>query len=184
VPGSVVKVVFHQLTSLLYAPQSAIQVELLAPEPAPEQSETSRLELDFKYSHFILPIASKYGVDWKLVASVMSVESNFNPHARSRKGALGLMQLMPRTAALYQLRPEDMLNPQKNIEAGVRHLSMLHKRFDGNLELTIAAYNCGEGAIDRFDGVPPYKHTRSFVRKVLARYKSPGTFLKGSRVTL
>lgn len=190
VPGSVMKVIFRDLTGLMFPKPETLRKELvdletpLAPLALAEPNESEQVHLKFAYSHFILPMASKYGVDWKLVASVMAVESNFNPRARSSKGALGLMQLMPRTAAIYRLKPEELLEPRKNIEAGVQHLKMLHKRFDGNLELMIAAYNAGEGAVERFDGVPPYKHTRNFVRKVLARYKSPSAFSKRPRVAL
>lgn len=187
VPGSVMKVIFRDLTGLIFPKPDSFKEELLELETTPVLSEPKQSEevpLKFAYSHFILPLASKHGVDWKLVASVMAVESNFNPLARSSKGALGLMQLMPRTAAIYRLKPEELLEPRKNIEAGVQHLKMLHKRFDGNLELMIAAYNCGEAAVERFDGIPPYKHTRNFVRKVLARYKSPTAFLKRPRVAL
>lgn len=187
VPGSVMKVLFRDITGLMFPKRDSLQKEFVDLETdsiLAERKESEEVPLKFAYSHFILPLASKHGVDWKLVAAVMAVESNFNPQARSPKGALGLMQLMPRTAAIYRLKPEELLEPRKNIEAGVQHLKMLHKRFDGNLELMIAAYNCGEGAVERFDGIPPYKHTRNFVRKVLARYKSPAAFLKRPRVAL
>lgn len=186
VSGSVMKVIFREFTGLMFPQPPSLQKEIIdLKNPAlVERKQLEEVPLKLAYSNFILPLASKHGVDWKLVASVMAVESNFNPRARSPKGALGLMQLMPRTAAVYRLKPEELLDPRKNIEAGVQHLKMLHKRFDGNLELMIAAYNCGEGAVDRFDGIPPYKHTRNFVRKVLARYNSPNSFLKRPRVAL
>ncbi|HSE39118.1 MAG TPA: lytic transglycosylase domain-containing protein [Acidobacteriota bacterium] len=126
----------------------------------------------FAYSKFVLPLSEKYGIDWKLVAAVMAVESNYNPRVISTKGAVGLMQVMPSTAALYRISYQDLFNPKRNIEAGVLHLKMLNDRYDGDLPLVIAAYNSGEGAVDRFNGIPPYRHTKAFVRKVMARYQS------------
>jgi soluble lytic murein transglycosylase-like protein len=126
----------------------------------------------FAYSKFVLPLSEKHGMDWKLVAAVMAVESNYNPNAISTKGAVGLMQLMPRTARLYSTSYQELFNPKKNIEAGVQHLKKLHDRYDGDLPLVIAAYNSGESAVNRFKGVPPYRDTKVFVRKVMARYNS------------
>lgn len=126
----------------------------------------------FRYARFVLPLSEKHGMDWKLVAAVMAMESNYNPRAISNKGAIGLMQLMPRTAALYRVSYKELFSPEKNIEAGVRHLKMLHERYAGDLSRVIAAYNTGEAAVDRHNGIPPYRHTRAFVRKVMARYQS------------
>jgi soluble lytic murein transglycosylase-like protein len=126
----------------------------------------------FRYASLVLPLSEKYGMDWKLVAAVMAIESNYNPRAISSKGAIGLMQLMPSTAALYSVSSKELFNPKKNIEAGVLHLKMLNDRYDGDLSRVIAAYNSGEGAVDRYNGVPPYRYTRAFVRRVMARYQS------------
>lgn len=126
----------------------------------------------FRYANLVLPLSEKYGMDWKLVAAVMAIESNYNPRAISEKGAIGLMQLMPSTAALYSVNSKELFNPKKNIEAGVLHLKMLNDRYDGDLSRIIAAYNSGEGAVDRYNGVPPYRYTRAFVRRVMARYQS------------
>jgi soluble lytic murein transglycosylase-like protein len=140
---------------------------------APEPVYAEQLPLPkFAYSKFVLPLSEKHGMDWKLVAAVMAVESNYNPNAISIKGAVGLMQLMPRTARLYRVGYQDLFNPRMNIEAGVRHLKMLHDRYDGDLPLILAAYNSGEAAVDRFNGMPPYRTTKAFVRKVMARYNS------------
>ena len=139
----------------------------------PEQVGTHQLPLPkFAYSKMVLPLSEKHGMDWKLVAAVMAVESNYNPNAISDKGAVGLMQLMPHTAKIYRTTYEDLFIPKKNIEAGVKHLKMLHDRYDGDLPRVIAAYNSGEGAVDRFNGVPPYRQTKAFVRKVMVRYES------------
>ena len=114
--------------------------------------------------------SDKYQMDWRLVASVMAVESSYNPQALSDKGATGLMQVMPTTAAKYRIQSDELFDPARNIEAGVRHLKWLTKRYPGELEKAVAAYNSGEGAVDKFGGVPPFKPTRSFVKKVMARY--------------
>ena len=147
------------------------------PELSPVENQEAAIAADmplpqFRYAHLVLPLSEKYGMDWKLVAAVMAIESNYNPRAISSKGAIGLMQLMPRTAALYQVSSKELFNPKKNIEAGVLHLKMLHDRYDGDLSRVIAAYNSGEGAVDRYNGVPPYRFTRAFVRKVMARYQT------------
>jgi len=119
------------------------------------------------YSNFVVPISQKYGMDPQLVTAVMAAESNFDPCAKSPAGAVGLMQITPQTAGLYKLTSLDLYDPEKNIRAGVRHLKMLSRRYNGDLELTLAAYNAGEGTVDRYNGVPPYAETRTYVRRVL-----------------
>jgi len=104
---------------------------------------------------------------------VIETESNWNPRAHSRKGAGGLMQLIPTTAQRYGAR--DLFNPEQNIDAGVRHLKMLLQRYNGNLDLALAAYNAGEGTVDRFGGVPPIRETRNYVQKVQNAYFRPGS---------
>src|SRR5262249_27923785 len=111
------------------------------------------------YSHIVMPLSEKYGVDWRLVCAVMEVESGNHIHATSEKGAVGLMQVMPTTAALYRIKEQDLYDPAKNVEAGIRHLKFLTDRYPGNLELAIAAYNTGEGVVDHYHGVPPYRST-------------------------
>jgi len=114
--------------------------------------------------------AQKHGLDPALVLAVVSVESGFRPEAVSPKGAQGLMQLMPRTAA--ELGVEDALDPEQNVEAGVRHLESLVRLYDGDLTRALAAYNAGQGAVARHGGVPPYRETRTYVRRVLERYRA------------
>jgi Transglycosylase SLT domain/Domain of unknown function (DUF4124) len=118
-----------------------------------------------RFTADIKEIAARHGVSASLVESVIRVESAFNPGAISRKGAQGLMQLMPQTASSLGVR--NAFDPKQNIEGGVRHLRYLIDRYPGNLPLAVAAYNAGEGAVDRYRGIPPYAETQDYVRKVL-----------------
>jgi soluble lytic murein transglycosylase-like protein len=120
--------------------------------------------------------SQKYDVDPVLVAAVMETESRFHTRARSQVGAMGLMQLMPRTGRW--LGAKNLYDPDQNIEAGTKYLSYLSKRFDGNLKNTIAAYNAGEGTVQRYGGVPPYQETRIYVTRVLSRYHQRHAELK------
>jgi transglycosylase-like protein with SLT domain len=117
--------------------------------------------------------AERHRVDPALVRAVIETESNWNPRAYSRKGAGGLMQLIPTTAQRYGAY--DVFDPQQNIDAGVKHLKWLLERYNGNLDLALAAYNAGEGAVDRVHGVPAYRETRSYVQKVQNAYFRPGS---------
>jgi hypothetical protein len=124
------------------------------------------------YSDLIASTAGQYGIDAALVRSIIRVESNFNPLAVSRKGAMGLMQLMPDTAARYGVR--DAFNPAQNISGGVRYLSDLFAMFGGNLPHVLAAYNAGEQNVLRWNGVPPFAETQDYVRKVTRHYTGVG----------
>jgi soluble lytic murein transglycosylase-like protein len=113
--------------------------------------------------------ARRHGLDPELVIAVAAVESGFRPEAVSPKGAQGLMQLMPRTAEA--LGVENAFDPAQNLDGGARHLGQLLTLYGGDLAKALAAYNAGEGAVHRHGGVPPYRETRAYVRKVLDRYR-------------
>jgi hypothetical protein len=117
--------------------------------------------------------AERHNVDPALVRAVIETESNWNPAARSSKGAQGLMQLIPTTAIRFGVN--DAFNPQQNVDAGVRYLKTLLERYNGNLDLALAAYNAGEGAVDRAHGIPVYRETRNYVQRVQNAYLRPGS---------
>jgi soluble lytic murein transglycosylase-like protein len=112
--------------------------------------------------------ATKHGVDANLVRALVKVESNYNPNAVSNKGAMGLMQLMPRTAS--GLSVSNPFDPQQNVDAGVRHLKQLLNNFGGDVRLSLAAYNAGEGAVKRNGGVPHYTETQNYVKRITDLY--------------
>ena len=117
------------------------------------------------YAKDIREIALQHDIDPVLVQAVVRVESAFNPSAVSRKGAGGLMQLMPRTASALGVL--DRFDPRENIRGGVRHLRYLLDRYQGNVAMAVAAYNAGEGAVDSHQGIPPYPETELYVQRVL-----------------
>jgi hypothetical protein len=117
--------------------------------------------------------AERHNVDPALVRAVIETESNWNPAAVSRKGATGLMQLIPTTAQRFGAN--DAFDPKQNVDAGVHYLKTLLERYNGNLDLALAAYNAGEGAVDRAHGVPSFRETRSYVHKVQDAYFRPGS---------
>jgi soluble lytic murein transglycosylase-like protein len=128
---------------------------------APEKSDA----LSSGIEAYIEDVAARYGVSKDLIAAIIEAESSYNPRAISPRGAQGLMQLMPETAAI--LRVSDPFDPRENIDGGVRHLLSLMDRFDNNLPLALAAYNAGEGAVIRHRGIPPFRETRQYVKRIM-----------------
>jgi soluble lytic murein transglycosylase-like protein len=141
-----------------------------APEPVTQPSATPRvaprLRTDPQYDSIIQAVAREQGLDASLVRAVIQVESGYSPRARSPRGALGLMQVMPETARRYGVGTRRLYEPRANIEIGSRHLRSLLDRLP--LALALAAYNAGEAAVARFSGVPPYPETQHYVSSVLA----------------
>lgn len=120
-----------------------------------------------KYDGLIVEVSQRHSVEVALVKAVIHTESYFNHKAKSRVGASGLMQLMPATAKIYGVGARDLHDPTSNLEAGVKHLRYLLKKYPRNIKYALAAYNAGEGAVYYYNGIPPYKETRNYVRKVL-----------------
>ena len=143
-----------------------------APAREPDEPKTSALASgsaglrETIYSELITATAQTHGVDPILVQALIQVESNYQPRARSSKGAMGLMQLMPAVAREYKVR--NAYDPQSNIDAGIRKLKSLLERWGGDVALALAAYNAGDGAVSKFNGVPPYRETQNYVSRILA----------------
>jgi soluble lytic murein transglycosylase-like protein len=138
----------------------------------PRQASASELKILTQrgqaYRPLVKKISNRHGVDFKLVEAIIATESNFDPKAVSVKNCKGLMQLHPDTARRFGVR--NVFDPEENIGGGVQYLSWLIDHFQQDLEKAVAAYNAGEGAVNRYRGVPPYKETRAYVQKVSRLY--------------
>jgi soluble lytic murein transglycosylase-like protein len=143
--------------------QAAVSPELAAAELANRR----------KIEVMIGEVSARYNVDPALIRAVMETESNWNSEAISRKGALGLMQLVPGTAR--QMGVSNAFDPKQNLDGGVRYLHTLLERYNGDLDRALAAYNAGPGAVDRARGIPQYRETREYVQKVTDSYFRPGS---------
>lgn len=122
------------------------------------------------YEHIISQAASLYNLPEKLIKSVIKQESNFNPEATSYAGATGLMQLMPATAK--SLGVDDATDPEQNIMGGSKYLSQMMARYDGDIQVALAAYNAGPGNVDKYNVIPPFKETQNYVQKVYGTFSS------------
>lgn len=131
------------------------------------------------YDDLITSASSNYGVEQGLIKAIMHTESGFNPTARSPVGAQGLMQLMPATARRFLVN--DSYDPAQNISGGVKYLNFLLKRYNNNHELAIAAYNAGEGNVDKYHGIPPFRETQDYVKRVMSRFNN--LYQKGIKIT-
>jgi hypothetical protein len=149
--------------------QRVLPDEVPYPEP-PDQGQSAGESGGYgslqatPYGEIIAAVSQSHGVDPMLVRALIQVESNYKPRARSPRGAMGLMQLMPSTAREYKVR--NPFDPRANIEGGIKHLKTLIDRF--GVELALAAYNAGEGAVKKFNGIPPYRETRNYVSRILS----------------
>jgi soluble lytic murein transglycosylase-like protein len=118
-----------------------------------------------KYDNIINELCKKYDVETSFIKAMVKTESNFDPYAVSKKGATGLMQLMPEKAK--DLSVKDSFDPKQNLDGGIRHVRYLLKKYEGDVRLTLAAYNAGENAVKKNNGVPPYLETQNYIIKVL-----------------
>lgn len=132
------------------------------------QANQSQKATKSQVLNVVSQISKKHGVDEKLVQALIKQESGFNPKAKSKSGAMGLMQLMPSTAK--SLGVQDPYNMVQNVEGGVKYLKSMLNKYNGNVILALAAYNAGPNAVDKYDGVPPYKETQNYVKNILANY--------------
>lgn len=132
----------------------------------PEKSPSVK---DGDWRSRISDLAEKYGVDENLVRAVIRMESGGKTDALSSKGAMGIMQLMPATAKM--LGVEDPYDPVQNLEGGIKYLSQMSDKYDGDLEKTLAAYNAGPGRVDSYGGIPPFAETQHYVKTILALYR-------------
>jgi hypothetical protein len=137
-----------------------------AASPLPLGFDASQKIPDGPYGAMIYAAAKRHALNPQLVSAVIRAESAGNPNALSAKGARGLMQLMPSTATRFGVSRGELSNPERNLEAGVSYLKWLHDRFGDDLSRILAAYNAGEGTVDRYQGIPPYRETRDYVRRI------------------
>lgn len=156
----------HNLSSLVpttIAKTTVKRAGVYAPADVPTSG-------DARIDEIIVRAGDRYGVDPRLLHAVVWKESKYNSSARSHMGAQGLMQLMPATAARFNCR--NASDPEANLDAGTRYLRWLLERFDGDISLALAAYNAGEGNVDKYSGVPPFNETQNYIKIITGRYGS------------
>ena len=155
-------------------PPSGVQAKVFTAKKIPyskyyrSYGKYSKLNFN-RYASYIHAASRKHGVSTGLVRAVIHAESAFNPHAVSPKGAMGLMQLMPSSCHRYKVK--NPYDPQDNINGGTHFLSDLIRKYKGNLQLVLAAYNAGELTVEKYNGVPPYSETKNYIQRVLALMK-------------
>jgi len=136
------------------------------PSSEPDKQTTTPSAREKKFQSYIHQASVKHGVEISLIKAIIKAESDFDPDAKSRVGAQGLMQLMPKTAKSYNVH--NSYNSKQNIDAGTEHIKKLLKKYNNDLKLALAAYNAGETAVNKYGGIPPYPETQRYVQKVLA----------------
>jgi len=147
----------------------SISTQPYSMKPFRPEALSASLQLRRQFEGIVRSASGRYDVDPYLVLGMIRVESNFNAYAVSHRGAKGLMQLMPGTARLHKVN--NVYDPTQNIYGGVRHLRLLLDQFDGNIQLALAAYNAGAGAVVKYNSIPPYRETRNYVQRVLGYYQ-------------
>jgi soluble lytic murein transglycosylase-like protein len=168
--AGLIKELTQQLSSLEKQLMQALRQ--ISPTPstkAPSKSVASQGATSQRYGSIIAAAARRYEVDPQLVNAVINQESGFQPNAVSKAGAMGLMQLMPETAKSLGVR--DPFDPEQNVEGGTALLRGLLDRYHGQLDLALAAFNAGTGAVDKYGGVPPFAETQNYVRNIMASYR-------------
>ena len=152
---------------------------LRAEEASRPQFDLSQIEVAFseeqplpaaQYAEMFYEVGRKYALNPSLLASIARAESDFEPWARSHKGAIGIMQVMPATAERFGVDPDQLYDPLTCMDVGARYLAHLRQRYDGDLTLMLAAYNAGEATVERYGGVPPYSETQSYIRRIQRNY--------------
>lgn len=164
--SAVVRVVVKGGKKLIY--NDGIAEEAASGQRVSAGWSSQRVAAPSRFDDLIAAAAERHTLDPRLLKAVMLFESGFDPKAVSRKGARGLMQLMPQTAKQHGVR--NVHDPAQNVEAGARHLAGLLDLYGGDLQRTLAAYNAGEAAVERYGGVPPFDETRDYVRNILDAY--------------
>lgn len=178
--GKPIKVEVPVVTPIIRDPVVSTQSTTTPSVNTPTQNEstvstetipnTGVLECSDELNEYFKEASETYGIDIKLLKCIAYAESNFDPESTSRSGAMGIMQLMPKTAE--GLGVEDAYDPRQNILGGAKYISIQLERFDGNIELALAAYNAGPGAVQKYDGIPPYEETQNYVKKIMNIYNS------------
>ncbi len=161
---------------------NANQVRRQRSSPPQAASAVTSTNVPSAYLESINTACDRHGVDPALVHAIMKVESDFNPMAISRKGAMGLMQLMPQTAVDMNVR--NTFDPGENIDGGVKYMRYLLDRYEGNVSLALAAYNSGENAVKRWGTIPPFPETQNYVQKIMRLYNGGGTMTTRPRYTV
>lgn len=150
---------------ILYDPTYILIDNDVTPSTAPDKQASTPSAREKKFQSYIIQASVKHGVEISLIKAIIKAESDFDPDAKSRAGAQGLMQLMPKTAKSYNVH--NSYNSRQNIDAGTEHIKKLLNKYKNDLTLALAAYNAGETAVNKYGGIPPYPETQRYVKKVL-----------------